>query len=151
MANKGLCLAGGAAAIYGVTLFNAAKRLSIRPLFPEQIKVETGAFKWIQPLAVINGAATTIPLSSFSFDLDLNGVFVGKVVSWSSNPIAPGETIVRGTVIVPILDLLAALPSLKNEGRTVRFGLNGGTSLFRLFRVPLPYIQQSITIPKLPF
>jgi hypothetical protein len=85
----------GVLAVWGLALFNAAKRLSFRPLLPQNLNVSQGAFAFDMPLVVLNDSNRTIPVSGYAFDLFVQGKFLAKVYAFNVPAIQPGENLDR--------------------------------------------------------
>ena len=134
---------------YAVSLYNAAKRLVLRPLLPKNFALFNGAVVFELPLVALNDSNNTIPVSGFAFDLFVNGSFLSKVYAFDLSPIKSGETVVTARVVIPFLDLINLVPELKNAGRSVSFRFAGNVRLLELLTIPLPDFNLSLPIPKL--
>ncbi len=137
-------------ATYALNLYNAAKRLSLRPLLPKNFALTNGAVVFDMPLIALNDSNRTIPVSGFAFDLFVNGLFLSKVYAFDTPSIQPGDNLVTGRVVIPFLDLLNVVPELKNAGRAVSIRFTGNVRLLQVLTVPLPDFNINLPIPKIP-
>lgn len=141
----------GVLGIWGVALFNAAKRLSFRPLLPQNLNVSQGAFEFDMPLIVLNDSNRTIPVSGYGFDLFVQGKFLAKVYAFNVPPIKPGENQIYGRVVIPIFDLLAIIPELRSNSKNINILFTGNVRVLEVLTIPVPDFNMSFTIPKINF
>lgn len=140
---------GGGLLAWGVSLFNAAKRLNFRPLLPQNFTVSRGAFTFDMPLVVLNDSNRTLPVSGYAFDLYLQGSFLAKVYAFDVPPIAPGENVIYGRVVIPVFDLLNIVPDLRTTSKNINIRFVGNVRLLELLTIPVPDFVMSFTVPKI--
>lgn len=139
----------GGASLYGLSLYNAAKRLNFRPLFPQNVNVSQGALKFDLPLVVLNDSNRKIPVSGYGFDLYVQGKFLAKVYAFDVPPIQSGENTIYGRVVVPILDLLSVVPELRSGAKTISVLFTGNVRLLEVLTIPIPDFNMSFNLPKI--
>ncbi len=142
-------IAAAVLASWGISLYQAANRLSFRPLIPSNIAFNQGALRFILPLVAFNDSNRILPVSGYAFDIYLNGSFLAKAYAFNVPFINPGDNVINTEVLIPILDLVNTIPELRNGGRTVVFRLSGNVRLLELLTIPVPDFNISITIPKI--
>lgn len=135
--------------VWGLALYNAAKRLNFRPLLPQNFGVSQGAFSFDMPLVVLNDSNRTIPVSGFAFDLFVQGKFLAKVYAFNVPFLAPGENVIYGRVVIPVLDLLTIVPELRQTSKNINILFSGNVRLLEVLTIPVPDFNMSFTIPKI--
>lgn len=139
----------GLLGVWGLALFNAAKRLNFRPLIPQNVNVANGAFSFDMPLVVLNDSNRIIPVSGFAFDLLIQGKFLAKVYAFNVPPIRPGENQIYGRVVIPVFDLLNIVPELRTTTKNINVLFVGNVRLLEVLTIPVPDFQMFLTIPKI--
>jgi len=92
--------------IWYMPKFRAAKRLSYRPLLPQQFSIKQGAVQWIQPIAVTNALNAAISIQNADFRVK------SKTGDEYAQCILPAPVLIGGNTTTP-MNLLVQIPVLQ--------------------------------------
>ncbi len=97
--------------------FRAAKRLSYRPLLPQQFGINQGAVSWVQPIAVTNALNASLSIQNADFRIKgQDGTEYAQAILPQSVLILPtGTTAMSLLVQIPLLQAPAVIQGLTKD------------------------------------
>jgi LEA14-like dessication related protein len=126
----------------------AANALMVRYLLPQNIRINTGAVYWNQPVVITNPTGTPINLDRYNMRVDLENYPIGTAYGTARTAIrAGGETTIMANVMIPIDALISVIPSLLNAGQSIDVRFIGHI-FAELITVPVN-TEIKVPIPKL--
>ncbi|HEV7378972.1 MAG TPA: LEA type 2 family protein [Dyadobacter sp.] len=133
---------------YYMRKIQAANALMVRYLLPQNIRINTGAVYWNQPVVITNPTGTPINLDRYNMRVDLENYPIGTAYGTARTAIrAGGETTIMANVMIPIDALISVIPSLLNAGQSIDVRFIGHI-FAELITVPVN-TEIKVPIPKL--